>query len=160
MFEVKLPVLESIINNNPNLHHLEFSCICENGVNFIANNCPQLTHIGIGRWTGFCEDSIRKLVSNCPKLKYAKFEQTSFSDTALYMMSSQTCPDLEYLQITGCHDISKEALQRFVSPATAANLKHLRLSSSPLFSWFFIKDINQNLPNLNIVIDRRIYLQL
>ena len=154
------PVAKSLVNNNPNLHHLEIKDTCSASLIYIAKKCPQLTHIAIGHWSYVSEDSITKLVSSCPKLKYAKFEENNFNDTALGMMS-RTCPDLEYLEIIGCPNISKEALWRFANPATAVNLRHLCLGKCYISKCSYscssrlLDRIKQNLPNVKISIDER-----
>ena len=102
-------IVESLVNNNPNLHHLDITLsgfrrdseieeISSRSLILIADKCPQLTYIGIGYHIGIenpSETSITKIVENCPKLKHANFERTEFSDTSLAMMSNN-CPDLEY----------------------------------------------------------------
>jgi len=156
-------VVKSLLNNNPNLHHLDISTSgCANtyrdidvlssrSIILIADNCPQLTHIGIGNLESLSDTSITKLVNKCPKLKHANFEETDFSNSALAMMS-RNCPDLEYLNITGCELVTEEALVRFADPATAANLKHLCISKC-FYSSQLPDRLKQNLPHATIVID-------
>ena len=161
-------VVESLVNNNPNLHHLDISStgslihasdnpiddITSRSLNILADKCPQLTYIGIGHLM-FSSSSITQLVTNCPKLKHANFEKTFVDDTALDVMSTN-CPDLEYLKISGCWSVTQDGLERFVYPAYAANLKCLDASND--FSTFFLKKnsdfmmkLNHDLPNLKIV---------
>ena len=156
-------IVESLVNNNPNLHHLditlsdlrddgELEAISSRSLILIADKCPQLTYIGIGYHLGENEnlsESITKIVENCPKLKHANFERTEFSDTSLAMMSNN-CPDLEYLNIVDCGGCHEEALERFANPATAANLKLLCVNKY-YFSPQLLGRINQNLPNVKIV---------
>ena len=155
-------VLESLLNNNPNLHHLD---ITQSGVanrfrymylpptfrslNLIANKCPQLTYIGIGH-LGNVMNNITKMVESCPKLKHANFEDTNFNDSTLAMMSKH-CPDLEYLNIAGCRCVTGEALERFADPATTANLKELRVSKC-YYRPKLLKRLRQNLPKVEIVV--------
>ena len=123
----------------------------------IADKCPQLTHIGIGHLESFSDTTITKLVTKCPKLKHANFEETNFSNSALDMMS-RNCPDLEYLNITGCRYVTEEALERFANPVIAANLKHLELGSysneeHSYYSAQLPNKLKKNLPSVKIVID-------
>lgn len=126
IMERKFPsdeVVESLVNNNPNLHHLDISSrrpsfwsnqiLSSRSLILIADSCPQLTYIGIGNLTMFSSNDILKLVTKCPKLKHANFKRTNIDDAALAMMS-ENCPDLEYLNIIGCYDhrISVDAVDR------------------------------------------------
>ena len=165
-------VVGSLLNNNPNLHHLDitplhlltpcfmhlapgslppniFKTHSSESLNLIADKCPQLTHIGVGHLRSLSDTSITKLVTNCPNLKHANFVDTYFNDTALALMS-KNCPDLEYLNIIGCWNVTEEALERFANPATAVNLKILCVSSM-FYSDHLMVRIKQNLPNVKIV---------
>ena len=158
-------VIKSLINNNPNLHHMDITTsgcaytyrdidpdpLSCRSLDLIADKCPQLTHIGIGHIWNVSRVSITQLVSRCPKLKYANFEATDCNDTALNMMS-QNCPDLEYLNIVGCELVTEEALERFADPSTAANLKKL-LVSKCFYSSQLPDRLKLNLPHVEIVID-------
>ena len=159
----------SLINNSPNLHHLDitplhpglsfghdpipfslphfvFAKLSSESLNLIANKCPQLTHIGIGHLRSLSDTSIIKLVTNCPKLKHANFADTCFNDTALDMMS-ENCPNLEYLNIARCWRVTEEALERFANSSMVANLKLLCVSS-----WDdSLERLKQNLPNVKII---------
>jgi len=161
-------VVKSLVNNNPSLHHLDITPygftrpypirryidqLSSKSLILIADKCPQLTHIGIGRLESFSNISITQLVTNCPKLIYANFEDTSFNDTALAKMS-ENCPNLEYLNIAGCGNVTEGALERFADPAMTANLKKLLVSQQWYYSPQFLKRLEQNIPNVEIsVID-------
>ena len=160
-------VVKSLVNNNPNLHHLDITQLkvqycCPNNsfrdmdvissrsLILIADKCPQLTHIGIGNLGCLSETSITKLVTKCPKLKHANFEETEFSNSALAIMS-RNCPDLEYLNIIGS-EVTEEALMRFANPATAVNLKHLCVNKYD-YSPQLPDRLKEKLPNVKIVIE-------
>ena len=117
-------VVESLVNNNPNLHHLDISTssipsyhhhqnskLSSSSLTLIANSCPQLTYIGIGNLAMFRSNDILELVTKCPKLKHANFERTHIDDAALDMMSTN-CLELEYLSISGCYKITPHSLDR------------------------------------------------
>ena len=158
-------VVKSLLNNNPNLHHLDITSsklsilstyrdinfLSSSSLILIADKCPQLTHIGIGNLRSFTDTSITKLVTKCPKLRHANFEGTDFSNSALAMMS-RNCPDLEYLNIVGCELVTEEALERFAHPATAANLKELFISKC-YYSSQLPNRLKQNLPHTKVIID-------
>ena len=104
-------VIESLVNNNPNLHHLDIStsrilppqnaALTSKSLTLIADSLPELTYIGIGNLTMFSSNDILQLVTKCPKLRHVNFEKTHVDDTALAVMA-QNCSDLEYLNISGC----------------------------------------------------------
>ena len=166
-------VVKSLVNNNPNFHHLDITTcghvdfidssfldyhnFCIDGFSsrsiiLIADKCPQLTHIGIGHLWNVSDVSITKLVENCPKLKHADFRDTRFNDTALAMMS-KNCLDLEYLNIFDCINVTEEALERFANPATTANLKKLCIGKyTEDYGPQFADRSKQNLPHVEIVI--------
>ena len=165
-------VVRSLVDNNPNLHHLDISSkshpllpnttneLSSSSLILLADNCPQLTYIGIGNLTMFSSTSIIKLVSKCPKLKHANFEGTKVDDTALAIMSNK-CPDLEYIKISNCRMISQHGVDTFVYPAYAANLKCLDISDDFEFqmisSKHFLKRLKLDLPNLEISSDYEIF---
>ena len=115
-------VVESLVNSNPNLHHLDISTLgcdylhnpidelSDRSILLLTDKCPQLTYLGIGGLTMFSSISISNLVANCPKLKHANFEETMVDDIVLDTMSKE-CPDLEYLKISG-YRITQEGLER------------------------------------------------
>ena len=162
-------VLNSLVNNNPNLHHLDISTeiiqnhyprshiddLTPSSLILLADNCPQLTHIDIGNLTMFSSNSITNLVTNCPNLKHANFEQTSVDDTALGVMAKK-CTKLEHLNISFCETITQEGLEGFVYPAYAAKLKILVIIDDPfstIISRKFLNRLRHDLPNLKIDTD-------
>ena len=155
---MKFPAVKSLLDNNPNLHHLSVVFLSSRCLNLIADKCPQLTHIGISSVSEVSDTSITKLLSSCPKLKYANFAATKFNDTTLATLS-ENCLDLEYLEyleylnIVGCENVTEEALERFANPATTANLKKLCISKySPYYSPQLADRLKLNLPDVEIVI--------
>ena len=153
-------VVMSLVNNNPNLHHLDISTsrpfsvrnrtyheLSSSSLNLLAEKCPQLTHIGICNLGMFSSISITNLVTQCPKLKHANFENTKIDDTALAMMS-KNCPYLEYLSISGCPGVTEEGLEAFVYPASKANLKYLNMGVC--FDFCLFIRLKYDLPNLKI----------
>jgi len=156
-------VVKSLVDNNPNLHHLDLTTygfldyhnivgFSSRSLDLIADQCPQLTYIGVGHLWNVSDISITKLVENCPKLKHADFRDTRFNDTALAMMS-KNCPDLEYLNIVDCINVTEEALERFANPAATTNLKKLCIGKYTVhYGPQFADRLKQNLPHVEIVI--------
>ena len=162
-------VLKSLVNNNPNLHHLDIRSenihnhyprshiddLSSRSLILLADKCPQLTHIDIGNLTMFSSSSITNLVTNCPQLKHANFEQTMVDNTALAIMSKK-CPDLEYLNISNCDRITQEGMESFVYPAYAAKLKYLDIRDDQfptIIKTSFFNRLRHDLPNLKIATD-------
>lgn len=159
-------VLKSLVNNNPNLHHLDISTnttynfrrspndeLSSRSLILLADKCPQLTHIGIGNFHWFSSSSITMLVTNCPNLKHANFEHTRVDDTVLAVMSKK-CTELEHLNISNCDRITQEGLKGFVYLAYAAKLKCLEIKhewrSPMIFSTRFFNRLKHDLPSLKI----------
>ena len=160
-------VVKSLVNNNPNLHHLDISTfaypfrrnpngndeLSSRSLILLADKCPQLTHIGIGNFHWFSTSSITMLVTNCPNLKHANFEHTRVDNTVLAVMSEK-CTELEHLNISNCDRITQEGLKGFVYPAYAAKLKCLEIQhewrSPMIFSTCFINRLKHDLPSLKI----------
>ena len=157
-------VVESLVNNNSNLHHLDFSAsdpveqwmgmgeLSSRSLILIADKCPQLTNIGFANQNTFSTSSINRLVSKCSKLKHANFQNTNVDDIALAVMS-KNCPDLEYLKVSGCRGISQGGLERLVNPASAPNLKQLYLSKRHTLK----RRMKEDLPSLKIIIEKEFH---
>ena len=100
MREMKFSALESLVNNNPNLHHLDIKHLSSRSLILIAEKCPQLTYIGIG----------------------------------------------------DCGNVSEEALQRFADPSTTASLKELCFSKYSFYYSPQLADrLKANPPRVEIV---------
>ena len=123
-------VIESLVVNNPNLHHLDINQgslvtrITSRSLDSIADNCPLLTHIDIGNQDVFTNDDLIKFVSKCSKLKYANFEDTLIEDSTLVRMA-RDCPDLEHLDISNCRAITLQGVEAFLNKAAEKKLERL-----------------------------------
>lgn len=122
--------IENLVVSNPNLHHLDInstSYIIPNSskiLSYIADNCPQITHIDIGHLTVFTNDDLIKFASKCSKLKYANFEDTRIEDSFLERLASD-CPNLEHLKLSSCLLITEQGTEAFLNKAAKAQLKSL-----------------------------------
>ena len=124
-------VIESLVVNNPNLHHLDINStswiipkFTSKILSTIEDNCPQITHIDIGHLTVFTNDDLIKFASKCSKLKYANFEDTRIEDSALERLASD-CPNLEHLKLSNCILITEQGTEAFLNKAEKAQLKSL-----------------------------------
>ena len=140
--EMNDEVIESLVVNNPNLHHLNIrntkngfiQNLTRKSLESIADNCPQITHIDIGFLVKFRNDHVSTFISKCSKLKYANFENTLIEDSALAMLASN-CPDLEDLKISECVQITLQGIKEFLDKASNAKLKSLDVTDCGALSW-------------------------
>ena len=130
-YYLKDEVIESLVKNNKKLHVLKINTyayqdpnLSSKSLNFIAANCPQLTHIEIGGHRVFKNADFIDLISKCSKLKHANFEYTQIEDSALAKLALG-CPDLELLKLLECHEITEQGIEAFLQTASQAKLKHL-----------------------------------
>ena len=126
---MKDKVIESLVENNPKLHHLEinmlgfeerpphyiqWSKLTSKGLNYLADRCPQLTHIDIGNSLNvFTDSDISRLSSKCSKLKYINLENTRIGDAVLRSLAHD-CPGLEHLVVSGCSEITEMGIKEFL----------------------------------------------
>ena len=154
-------VIESLVVNNPNLHHLSLRNTADGFILHltrkslvsIADNCPQITHIDFGFLFKFTNDDIAMFISKCSKLKYVNFENTQIEDSALAMLASN-CPDLEDLKISECVQITLQGIEAFLDKASKAKLKRLDIRDCGAL-WFdrlgSMDRLEQNYPLIDIV---------
>ena len=163
---MKDKVIESLVENNPKLHHLEinmlgllysniliFQCLTKltsKGLNYLADRCPQLTHIDIGNSLNVFKDSdIFRLSSKCSKLKYINLENTRIGDAVLRSLAHD-CPGLEHLVVSRCLDLTEIGINEFLDTASRAKLKHLDIRDCN-FSELFVTILKLNYPLIKIV---------
>ena len=155
-------VIESLVRNNPNLQVVKINTygyffqvqdpkISSQSLNFIAENCPQLTHIEIGSHRVFKNADIIDLISKCSKLKHANFEKTQIEDSSLARLALG-CPDLEYLKLSGCHEITGNGIEAFLKKASQAKLKHLDIRGCG-FPPSFMERLKQKHPKIDFVME-------
>ena len=158
LYHLKDEVIESLVKNNPRIRLLKInipsyqdSKLSRKSLNFIAENCPQLTHIDIGGHYVFEDADIIDLISKCPKLKHANFETTQIEDSALARLAFG-CPDLEQLYLSDCVYITGQGVEVFLETASQAKLKHLDIR----YCWFsrqFVERLIEDHPKIHIVND-------
>ena len=164
---VKDKVIESLVENNPKLHHLEinmlgleeqpsliiFECqtkLTSMGLNYLAENCPQLTHIDIGNSLNVFKDSdIFRLSSKCSKLKYVNLENTRLGDAVLRSLAHD-CPGLEHLVVSGCSEITEMGIKEFLDTASQAKFKRLDIRDCD-FGELFVTILQVEHPLVKIV---------
>ena len=164
---VKDKVIESLVENNPKLHHLEINMLgfrgrrepfdflaaqqlTSKGLNFLADRCPQLTHIDIGNSLYiFTNSDISRLSSKCSKLKYVNLENTGIGDAVLRSLAHD-CPGLEHLVVSQCLELTEIGINEFLDTASRAKLKHLDIRDCN-FSELFVTILKLNYPLIKIV---------
>ena len=156
-------VVESLVVNNPNLRHLDVGGLSHRGTSsltarslkIIADNCPQLTHIGIVDHFELENEDILQLVSKCTKLKSANFENTRIEDSSLAKLAFD-CPDLETLNLTECVEITKQGIESFLNVAGQGKLKRLDITYCDFINEMREDGINteklkEGYPHINII---------
>ncbi|PKK73422.1 hypothetical protein RhiirC2_823570 [Rhizophagus irregularis] len=113
--------LKLIAKSYPNLEYLNISTLhgrfkIENdiGLSAIANSCHKLECLNIFGHTEFSEVSICNVIRSCPKLQHLNLSFCKITDITIEEIAS-SCLNLKYLDLKGCDDISKEAVDQLVS---------------------------------------------
>ena len=163
---VKDKVIESLVENNPKLQHLEinmlgllysniiiFQCqtkLTSKSLNYLADHCPQLTHINIGNSLNVFKDSdIFRLSSKCSKLKYVNLENTRIGDAVLRGLAHD-CPGLEHLVVSGCSEITEMGIKEFLEVTSQGKFKRLDIRDCD-FSELFVTILKLEHPLVKIV---------
>ena len=151
-------VVESLVVNNPNLRNIYIdgwiTYLNGRSLSTIADNCPHLTHIGMGYQFVLQNDDIMQFFSKCSKLKYANFKATKIEDSALARLPCD-CPDLETLDLSYCEEITEQGIELFLDKATQGKLKRLEIKGCEFLYDAdydtYLERLKQNYPNIDII---------
>src|SRR5581483_6372129 len=83
------------------------------GLCVIANLCYKIECLNISRCTEFSETTICNVIRSCPKLQHLKLSYCRITDTIIEEIAG-SCLNLKYLNLEGCNNISKEAIDQLV----------------------------------------------
>jgi hypothetical protein len=83
----------------------------------IAQSCHKLEYLNISYCTEILEPSICNIIRSCPKLQHLSLRFCEISDMTIKEIAC-SCLNLKYLDLKGCENISKEAIDRLVSALT------------------------------------------
>ncbi|PKB96250.1 hypothetical protein RhiirA5_435157 [Rhizophagus irregularis] len=119
--------LELIAGSYPNLKYLNL-CVDRSGsfksfrtlevYNLdlwkIAQSCHKLEYLNISYRTEFLEPLICNIIRSCPKLQQLDLSFCQITDITIKEIAS-SCLNLKYLNLEGCNNISKEAVDQLIS---------------------------------------------
>ena len=112
--------LKLIAKSYPNLEYLnistlrEFRSVNDTGLTEIANSCHKLEYLNISNHTEFSEISICNVIRSCPRLQQLELRYCEITDITIKEIA-RSCLNLKYLNLSGCYNISKEAIDQLVS---------------------------------------------
>ncbi|CAI2191193.1 14601_t:CDS:1, partial [Funneliformis geosporum] len=80
----------------------------------ITQSCHKLEYLNISYCTEILEPSICNIIYSCPKLWHLSLRFCEISDMTIKEIAC-SCLNLKYLDLKGCENISKEAIDQLVS---------------------------------------------
>ena len=116
--------LKLIAKSYPNLKYLNISILRsegladyisivrgygDKGLYAIANSCHKLEYLNISNRTEFSEISICNIIRSYPKLQQLDLSYCVITDITIEEIA-RSCLNLKYLDLEGCYNISKEAV--------------------------------------------------
>ncbi|GBB91053.1 hypothetical protein RclHR1_18160005 [Rhizophagus clarus] len=112
-------VLKLIAESYPNLKYLNISTLCsefgnDKGLCAITNSCYKIECLNISRRTEFSEISICSVIRSCPRLQHLDLSFCKITDITIKKIAG-SCFNIKYLNLEGCNNISKEAVDQLVS---------------------------------------------
>ena len=84
------------------------------GLYAIAWSCHKLEYLNISHRTDICELSICNIIRSCPRLQQLDLSFCKISDITIKEIAGSYL-NLKYLNLEGCSNISKEAVDQLVS---------------------------------------------
>ena len=111
----------------------------DKGLCAIARSCHKLEYLNISGHTGFSEIIICNVICSCPRLQQLDLSYYEITDITIEEIA-RSCLNLKYLDLEGCYNISKEAVdqlnpnihvENFVTPPDFIEIvsNHLTLAS-------------------------------
>src|SRR3990170_1056508 len=130
--------LELIAGSYPNLKYLN-QCIDRSGgfrsfhtlkvydldLWKIAQSCHKLEYLNISYRTEFLEPLICNIIRSCPKLQHLSLRFCQITDITIKEIAG-SCLNLKYLNLEGCNNISKEAVDQLVSLNPNIHIENFR----------------------------------
>ena len=84
------------------------------GLYAITRSCHKLKYLNISHHTDICELSICNIIRSYPRLQQLNLNFCKISDITIKEIAG-SCLNLKYLNLEGCSNISKEAVDQLVS---------------------------------------------
>ncbi|CAI2189889.1 5881_t:CDS:2 [Funneliformis geosporum] len=83
-------------------------------ISAITTSCHKLEYLDISHRMEFTETSICNIIHSCPRLQHLNLSFCNITNITIEEIAS-LCPNLKYLDLKGCENISKEAVDQLVS---------------------------------------------
>ena len=84
------------------------------GLSAIANSCHRLEYLNISNRREYSETSICNVIRSCPRLQQLDLSYCKITDVTIEEITS-SCLNLKYLDLEGCYNISKKAVDQLNS---------------------------------------------
>ena len=103
----------AIIKGSPNLRHLELghNDIGDEVTEAIAHICHKLEHLGLTGCSFLSEPSICNVIRSCPRLQHLELGYCNITSTTIREIP-RSCLNLKFLDLEGCENISKKAMDQ------------------------------------------------
>ncbi len=112
----------------------------------LGKNCPNLTSLEISNRHLFENGVFMAFIANCPKLQHLSFPVNNEQTLAL----AQHCPDLRFLNLTMCYDLTVETLSLLADKCP--NLRSLSFNNCKLLTDDHIAVLAQRCRKLEVLI--------
>ncbi|GET63771.1 hypothetical protein GLOIN_2v1786061 [Rhizophagus irregularis DAOM 181602=DAOM 197198] len=115
----------SIVHSCPNITHLSFInsiAFSNRALELIANgsglwrivkSCHRLEYLNISNRREYSETSICNVIRSCPRLQQLDLSFCQITDITIKEIAG-SCLNLKYLNLEGCNNISKEAIDQLI----------------------------------------------
>ncbi|PKC53799.1 RNI-like protein [Rhizophagus irregularis] len=106
-------LIVAIIRASPNLRHLEIggNDIGDEVTEALAYTCQKLEYLDLSGCTFISELSICNVIRSCPKIQHLSLGCCNITSTTIKEIA-RSRPNLKFLDLEGCRNISKEAMDQ------------------------------------------------
>src|SRR3990170_3228640 len=91
----------------------------------IAKSCHRLEYLNISNRTEYSETSICNVIRSCPRLQQLDLSFCQITDITIKEIAG-SCLNLKYLNLEGCNNISKEAIDQLISLNPNIHIENFR----------------------------------
>jgi Leucine-rich repeat (LRR) protein len=106
-------LIVAIIRASPNLRHLEISGndIGDEVTEALAHSCHKLEYLDLSCCSFVSKPSICNVICSCTKLQHLNLTHCKITSTTIKEIA-RLCLNLKFLDLEGCENISKKAIDR------------------------------------------------
>src|ERR1043165_1660678 len=106
-------LIVAIIRGSSNLRHLEIghNDIGDEITEALTHFCHKLEYLDLSGCTFISELSICNVIRSCQKIQHLSFGYCNITSTTIKEIA-RSCPNLKFLDLEGCRNISKEAIDQ------------------------------------------------